>query len=93
MAAKTFDQLVSIAKNLGLTDDCAIEMANEHIANRDASVPRHVRIAMNAAIDGKINDKVQSYLDRVFGWNSENVHRFLGLFINRDRSGRWYICK
>jgi len=93
MPAPTFDQLIAIAKNLGLTDACANEMANEHIANRDASAPRYVRIAMNAALDGKINDKVQTYLDRVFGWNAENVHRFLGLFINRDRAGRWYICQ
>lgn len=86
----TETELFQIAADLGLTDDCAREMVAEHMTRRDETAPRYVRLHMNAAVNGKITDaKVQRYLDRKFGWNSDNVHRFLGSYIRRNILGAW----
>ena len=86
-------ELFQIAADLGLTANCAREMVAEHIARRDEIAPRYVRLHMNAAVNGKItNEKVQRYLDRKFGWNSDNVHRFLGSYIRRNILGAWELA-
>lgn len=88
-----YSELFNLAKSMGMTDQSADEMANEHIARMNDRVPSYVRAHLNAAIDGKITSKkVQKFLDKKFGFNSENVHRFLGLYINRKNMGDWYIC-
>lgn len=86
-------ELFAIATELGLTEECAREMVAEHIARREESVPHYVGAHMNAIIGGKITSaKVQRYLDRKFGWNADNVHRFLGGYIRRNRNDRWEAC-
>ena len=91
---RSFDELFQMAKEMGMTDQSAEEMANEHIARREYIAPRYVRAHFNACINGKITSKpVQRFLDKKFGFNSDNVHRFLGAYINRGIDGKWYACE
>lgn len=91
--AQTFEDLFAVAKELGLTDQSAAEMANEHIARRYEIVPRYVRAHLNAAVGGVIScRKVQKFLDRKFGWNSDNVHRLCGAFVARTNMGDWRLA-
>ena len=86
-------ELYAIAAELGLTDECAREMVAEHMARQNETAPRYVRAHMNAIAGGKITcAKVQRYLDRKFGFNAENVHRFLGGYIRRNRLDEWDAC-
>ena len=86
-------QLFAIANELGLTAECAKEMVAEHIAREAEIAPRYVRAHLNASVGGKITSaKVQMFLDRKFGWNSDNVHQFEGGFIRRGMVGAWEIC-
>jgi len=86
----TTEQLIAIGLDMGLTADCAAEMAVEHIARRDEALPRYVRLDLNACT-GKVSARLGKFLDRKFGWNAENLHRILGLYVNRDKAGNWYL--
>ena len=89
----TETELFAIAAELGLTEECAREMVAEHLARREEIAPRYVRMHLNAVINGKITcTKVQRYLDRKFGWNAENVHRFLGGYVRRNIIGKWEMA-
>lgn len=85
------NQLIKMALEMGMTAECAAEMADEHIARRDEELPRYVRLDLNAST-GKVTDRVAKFLDRKFGWNADNVHRIFGLHVNRDKAGNWYVC-
>lgn len=90
---QTFEQLFTIAKDMGMSDQSATEMANEHIARRDEVLPVYVCRALNAATD-KVNcAKTARFLDRKFGFNSENVHGIFGMHVNRHKiTGEWIAC-
>lgn len=88
-----YADLFKMAKSMGMTNQSADEMANEHIVRREKKVPAYVRAHMNAAINGKISStKVIQYLNKAFGYNVENVHRVAGFTVNRNGFGDWYIC-
>lgn len=92
------DALIAMAKDLGVTAECAAELIAEHIARINKKVPRYAALALNRAssVNGgrfEINcAKTQKYLDREFGWNAENIHDIAGFTVNRDKVlGSWYV--
>ena len=95
----TYEQLIENGKALGLTDECAAEMANEHIARRCEALPGYVASALNASSPrSELSSKVQKWLDRKFGFNSENVHDVwncgkLHCTVNRGKvTNFWYVA-
>lgn len=95
----TYEQLIESGKALGLTDECAAEMANEHITRRSDALPGYVASGLNSAIDGQpLGRRLQKWLDRKFGFNSENVHDVwncgkLHCTVNRGKvTNLWYVA-
>lgn len=96
---KSEAELFDIAKELGLTQHCAVEMIGEHIGRQNREIPRYVRLGLNRA--SSINDqifkiackKTQRWLDVEFGFNAENIHDICGFTVNRHKlTNEWYVC-
>ena len=95
----TYEQLVAYGIELGLTADCAAEMANEHIARRQESLPAYVASGLNSAITRQpLSARLQKFLDRKFGFNSDNTHDVYHngkahCTVSRNNAtGLWYAC-
>lgn len=87
-----------IAADLGLTAECAAEMVAEHIARRDQILPRYVRLGLNRASSTGGSAfvihcaKTHRFLDRLLGFNADNVHTVGGFTVNRNKvTGAWYV--
>ncbi len=95
----TYEQLIENGKALGLTDECAAEMANEHIARRSEALPGYVASGLNSAITlHPLSDRLQKFLNRKFGFNSDNTHDVYHNGVahctvsRNNATGLWYAC-